>query len=110
LSKEPSAFDSFLAIGLIKVLFEKPQLLSYTWTGGGHHTIVTWNLARTKTGTRLTLRHTGFRGIGGFVLSKLVLGPGWKKMLRRFLPGVLHHIKQNGLTFSSELKLKEQCH
>ncbi len=107
-TKPQGGWDGVVNCEVLEV--KKPQLLSYAWAGGGHQTIVTWNLERTQAGTRLTLRHTGFRGIGGFVLSKLVLGPGWKKMLRKFLPMVLNHIKQNGLSFSSELKLKEQCH
>src|SRR4051812_7091987 len=50
---------------------ERPKLLSYSWDGGGNQTIVTWKLEAAKDGTRLTLHHDGFKGVGGFILSKL---------------------------------------
>jgi len=86
---------------------EKPRTLSYSWTGGGHTTGVTWRLEEVSDGTKLFLSHTGFKGIGGFILSKLILSPGWKKMLRKLLPVVLGHIQKNGLKFTKDLRLKK---
>jgi hypothetical protein len=43
-------------------------------------------------GTRFTYEHTGFTGIGGFLLAKLVLGPVRKKMLSVGLPAVLNDL------------------
>ena len=40
-------------------------------------------------GTRLTFEHTGFDGVGGFLLAKLIMGPGWKKILGSTFPAVL---------------------
>jgi hypothetical protein len=56
---------------------------------------------------RLTLEHTGFTGIGGFILSKLMMGPGWRKMLGVLIPAVLDDIDEEGkLRSGSSLKPK----
>lgn len=68
-----------------------PKLLSYSWVGDENRPPmrVTWTLETVPGGTRLRLVHTGFEGFGGFFLAKLMMGPGWKKMLRRRFPVVL---------------------
>ena len=70
------------------------RLLSYSWQGdeGGTVTVVTWRLEPIPSGTCLTLAHTGFEGISGLLLGKLILGPGWKKMMKRKIPMVLQSI------------------
>lgn len=80
---------------------EKPSRLVYTWKGEEKYkpTTITWSLEEVPNGTKLTLYHTGFEGIGGFILSKLILGPGWKKLMRKLLPIVVAHIKSSGLDF-----------
>ena len=72
-------------------LCEPPSKLAYTWVGndGQAPMLVTWTLEPTPRGTRLRLCHAGFAGLSGFMLAKLMLGPGWKKMLRRRMPLVL---------------------
>jgi hypothetical protein len=40
--------------------------------------------------------HTGFTGIGGFVMAKLVLGPVRKKMLDVGLSSVLNDVEDDG--------------
>jgi uncharacterized protein YndB with AHSA1/START domain len=88
--------------------------LVYSWVGdaGRTSTTVSWSLEAAEGGTRVYLEHSGFKGIGGFILSKLILGPGWKKLTRRFLPVVLQHIKLNGLIFSKGNWLipEKECH
>jgi uncharacterized protein YndB with AHSA1/START domain len=81
----------------------KPSRLVYTWKGDekDEPTTVTWILQAEANGTRLRLEHTGFKGVGGFVLSKLILGPGWKKLLQKYLPIVLDHVRKNGTTYES---------
>lgn len=83
------------------------QRISYSWCGddNGATTIVTWDLKATSEGTALTLTHSGFTGAGGFILSRLVLGPGWKKMLKVKIPIVLNFIRENGKKFPTEGKL-----
>lgn len=53
------------------------SLLSYSWVGGGIDTIVEWRLAAHGSGTALTLIHSGFEGLRGQIVSRL-LGSGWK--------------------------------
>jgi uncharacterized protein YndB with AHSA1/START domain len=40
--------------------YEEPTLLSYTWTGGGLNTIVTYRLQPEGDGTRLSFEQSGF--------------------------------------------------
>lgn len=40
---------------------EAPRRISYTWVVGGMDTVVTFTLAPTASGTRLTLVHSGFK-------------------------------------------------
>ena len=47
-------------------------------------------------GTRLTLEDVGWSGIPGFLLSKLMMTPGWKKMLDHSIPGVLAELSDDG--------------
>ena len=70
---------------------DPPKRLSYTWSGDPswkEPTVVTWTLEPAPGGTRLTLLHDNFLGIGGWAL-KLLLGAGWKKMLAKKLTAVL---------------------
>lgn len=64
--------------------------LSYTWVGRKDmpETIVTWSLAATADGTRLTLSHTGFHGVKYGVVGS-ILKRGWRRMLREALPRIL---------------------
>lgn len=64
--------------------------LVYTWEGSpGEVTTVTWELEPTAKGTRLRLRHAGFKGLRGMI-SRLAMNGGWgKKLLREGIPDVL---------------------
>jgi uncharacterized protein YndB with AHSA1/START domain len=82
----------------------KPTSLAYTWVGDedGKPTTVRYTLEATAGGTRLTFVHSGFVGFGGFVLAKLMLGPGWKKMLGATVPRLLSALRDDG-SFSEQL-------
>ena len=69
---------------------QEPERLAYTWQGdpAGPVTVVRWLLDPVPGGTRLRLEHSGFRGIGGILLS-FMLGRGWKRMLRKKIPALL---------------------
>jgi uncharacterized protein YndB with AHSA1/START domain len=69
---------------------QEPTLLRYSWrdAGGGETTEVTYRLEPHDGGTRFTYRHTGFTGIGGFVMARL-LGNVRRTMLTTGLPPVL---------------------
>ena len=76
----------------------EPAVLRYSWKGddAGDTTIVTYTLSPHPGGTRLVFEHTGFRGFGGFMLAKFMLGPGWKKMLTSAIPRVLGDLDAEG--------------
>ena len=75
----------------------EPFLLRYSWTGdeNGETTDVTYRIEPHASGTRFTYEHTGFTGVGGFFLAKL-LGSVRKKMLTVGLPAVLDDLDDNG--------------
>jgi len=79
------------------------ELLRYSWIGddGGKPTFVTYRLESYRGGTRLTFEHVGFEGIGGFVLAKLMMGPGWRKMLGTAFPRVLTDLDDDGALLPS---------
>jgi uncharacterized protein YndB with AHSA1/START domain len=77
----------------------EPSKLRYSWVGNddGKVTEVTYSLEPLgAAGTRLTFDHSGFTGIGGFFLTKLMMGPGWRKMLGVAVPAVLADMGEDG--------------
>ena len=68
----------------------EPSLLRYSWTddGGGDVTEVVYRLEPQAGGTRFSYEHTGFTGVGGVFMAKL-LGRVRTKMLSVGLPAVL---------------------
>jgi uncharacterized protein YndB with AHSA1/START domain len=64
--------------------------LRFTWLGGADDdlTTVTWLLEPHAGGTRLTCEHTGFTGLRGFMMAK-ILGSVRRKMLSVGLPAAL---------------------
>ena len=75
----------------------EPSLLRYSWTddGGGDVTEVVYRLEPHAGGTRFTYEHTGFTGIGGAFMAKL-LGRVRTKMLSVGLPAVLDDLDDDG--------------
>ncbi|MFG3206701.1 SRPBCC domain-containing protein [Streptomyces sp. NPDC048192] len=76
---------------------QEPSLLRYSWRdeSGGEVTEVAYRLEPHGTGTRFTYDHTGFTGVGGFVMAKL-LGRVRAKMLTEGLPAVLDDLDDHG--------------
>ncbi|MCF7548648.1 SRPBCC domain-containing protein [Pseudonocardia sp. WMMC193] len=74
-----------------------PALLRFSWVdgGGGETTLVSYRLEPHSTGTRFTYRHTGFTGIGGFAMSR-ILGSVRRRMLTDGLPAVLADMDEHG--------------
>lgn len=58
-------------------------------------TVVTWTLEPVNQGTRLTLSHTGLKGVFPLVL-RLMLRFGWGTMVKRWIPKVAGSIKPDG--------------
>jgi uncharacterized protein YndB with AHSA1/START domain len=85
----------------------EPNVLAYSWVGndGAAPLHVKYTLEEIPGGTRLIVEQVGFTGIGGFLLSKLVMGSGWKKTLGHALPNVLGDMLDDGtLRSGSTLK------
>jgi hypothetical protein len=57
---------------------------------------VTYRIEPRAGGTRFTYEHTGFTGVGGFLLSAL-LGRVRRKMLTHGLPAVLDDLDSDGV-------------
>lgn len=76
---------------------ESPVMLRHSWKGDERDpSIVTWRIDPTAEGSRLTYDHTGFTGVDGIIMSKFVLGPIRRRMLRTGLPLVLDAIDDSG--------------
>ena len=75
-----------------------PSVLRYSWVGeeDGDTTQVTYTLEPRAGGTRLIVEHTGFTGASGFLFAKLLVGPGWRKMLGATFPAVLADLDEEG--------------
>ena len=71
-----------------------PELLRYSWQGsdGERPTLVTYRIEPFEGGARLTYEHTGFTGIGGVFMSRL-LGRVRRKMLDDGLPALLDELE-----------------
>jgi uncharacterized protein YndB with AHSA1/START domain len=76
----------------------EPFLLRYTWQGGEKDdvTTVTNRLETLGAGTRFTWDHTGFTGVGGFLVSR-VLQRVRTKMLDVGFPTVLNDLDDEGM-------------
>jgi len=76
----------------------EPSLLRYTWvrTPGENPTYVSYRIDPLDGGTRFTFEHTGFTGIGGFAMAKL-LGAVRTTMLTTGLPAVLDDLTDDGI-------------
>ncbi len=88
---------------------DEPSLLRYSWVGGdggGDVTEVAYRIGPRAGGTRFTYEHTGFTGLGGVFMAKL-LGHVRRKMLTVGLPAVLDDLGDDGaLRPSSTLRPK----
>lgn len=73
-----------------------PRYVRFSWRGGGHETVVTYELEPTERGTRLTLVHDGFEGLSGLFLSVL-LRFGWGDLVKKLLPAMAEHIVTRGI-------------
>jgi len=82
---------------------DKPRLLRYTWQGeeGGKITKVTFRIEPREDGTRLVFKHTGFSGIGGYFMAR-ILSSVRTKMLDVGLPPVLESLDNGPKLGSSE--------
>ena len=83
------------------------ELLRFSWVGNGNADVtqVCYTLEPSAAGTRLTMEHVGFRGVGGFLLVNLFMRPGWNRTLGQTIPNVLAEVSNDGtLRSGSALK------
>ncbi|ROU04098.1 SRPBCC family protein [Histidinibacterium lentulum] len=85
-TKPAPGFDGIVRCEVLEL--SPPERLVISWRGGGLDTRVSFDLAETDEGTRLTLRHSGFAGLSN-VIPRIALGFGWKDLLWKKLPGHL---------------------
>jgi len=107
MAKPQPGWRGFVECEVLEV--RENQLLRYSWVGNEKQTPmeVSYAIEPHAGGTRLTFDHVGFHGIGGFVLAKLMMGPGWRKMLGKAIPAVLADIDDSGaLAATSRLQPK----
>lgn len=86
------SWRGFIECEMLEV--REPSLLRYSWIDrpGGDPTFVRWELEARTGGTRLLFEHTGFRGVDGFLLAQLVMGPGHRKQHDFSLPALLSQL------------------
>lgn len=99
------AWRGFVECEVVEV--REPSVISYEWVDndGAQPRRVTYTLEETSAGTRLILEDVGWTGISGFLLSKLMMVPGWKKTLGKGIPAVLADLSADGsLRAGSKLK------
>ncbi|MCA3572453.1 MAG: SRPBCC domain-containing protein [Aestuariivirga sp.] len=94
-TKPAPGFDGTIHCEVLEL--SPPERLVISWRGGPLDTRVSFDLAETAEGTRLTLRHTGFGGLSN-IIPRLVLGFGWKGLLEKKLPGQLSAPQPAGAT------------
>lgn len=69
----------------------KERVIAYSWVGdeGRAPMRVRYVIEAVPGGTKLSFEHSGFTGVGGWVLARFMMGPGWKKMFTQRLPAIL---------------------
>jgi uncharacterized protein YndB with AHSA1/START domain len=75
---------------------DPPRKLVYSWCGSGLDTTVAWTLEPVDEGTKVRLEHNGFRGMRGWMVSRM-LGKGWSsKILTTNIPALLERWSGDG--------------
>ena len=105
-TKPAPGFDGIVDAQVL--VAEQPRLLVYSWKGGGIDTIVTWTLVSEGSHTRVIMEQDGFRGIKGFMISR-ILGSGWKRMVETRLPAAVARV-QDGVYVPDPASPDSQCH
>lgn len=98
-AKPGAGWDGIVNCEVLEV--DEPRRLSYSWRNNFIDTVLTFTLEPTAGGTRLYLTQTGFDGVKAFMVS-LIMGSGWKSMLRKSLPAALARIDKAAQAVGSE--------
>jgi uncharacterized protein YndB with AHSA1/START domain len=92
IAKPQPGWRGWVDCEVLEVVVERKLVLS--WVGdesaANRPMTVTFSLEDDEHGgTSFTLDHIGFEGVGGWLLARLMMGPGWKKMMSVRLSAVL---------------------
>lgn len=90
-TKPSPGFDGIVNCKVVAV--KEHELLSFTWSGGSiHDTLVSFSLEADGAKTRLSFKHSGFKGFMNKLIVRKILENGWnKKILVKQLPQYLRH-------------------
>ncbi len=105
-TKPAPGFDGIVRCEVLEV--DPPTRLAYSWKGGGIDTVVRYVLAAEGASTRLVMEQSGFTGLKGFMISRL-LGGGWKRMIHERLPAAAGRVV-DGHYASDPDAPESQCH
>lgn len=92
-AKPVGGWDGIVKCEVLELVPERRLVI--TWTSNMIDTKVTFLLEPAGTGTRLTLLHTGFKGMKG-VMTSFILGSGWKGMVRKGIPNLVTQLETEG--------------
>jgi len=92
-SKPVGGWDGIVNCEVLELVPERRMVL--TWTSNVIDTKLTFLLEPEGTGSRLTLLHTGFKGMKG-VMTSFILGMGWKGMVNTGIPNLITRLEQEG--------------
>lgn len=77
-SKPAPGFDGVVRCEVLEL--EEPRVMSWRWRGGGIETVVRFEVAEERGGTRVRIVQSGFEGVRARLVS-VILARGWAKML-----------------------------
>jgi uncharacterized protein YndB with AHSA1/START domain len=92
-AKPVGGWDGIVNCEVLELVPERKLVLS--WVSNMIDTKLTFLLEPEGTGTRLTLLHTGFKGVKG-VMTSFILGSGWKGMVHRGIPDLVTKLDTEG--------------
>ena len=90
-TKPAPGFDGVVHCEVLEI--DPPRHLAFSWKGGGIDTVVRFTLSGHGDGTRMVMEQEGFKGIRGFMVSRL-LGGGWKRMIHERLPRATEQVRE----------------
>lgn len=91
-SKPVGGWDGIVKSEVLELVPERKLVI--TWTSNVIDTRVAIMLEPEGTGTRLTLLHTGFKGMKG-VMTSFILGMGWKGIVRKRIPDLVARLERD---------------
>jgi uncharacterized protein YndB with AHSA1/START domain len=92
-AKPVGGWDGIVNCEVLELVPERRLVI--TWTSNVIDTKVTLLLEPAGAGTRLTLLHTGFKGMKS-VMTSFILGMGWKGMVTKGIPNLVTKLEQEG--------------